>query len=273
MNMLATVNPTNLFKAALEARKTQLGLWLGLANPFTAEICACAGWDWLVIDGEHSPNDLQSVLLQTQVIGMYPRVTPVARVPFGHGDPGTALIKQYLDLGVQTLLVPMVDTAEQARSLVRACRYPPDGVRGMGGSRASRWGAIADYARHANKGICLLVQVETPEGLKNVADIAVTDGVDGVFIGPTDLSAALGHVGNPAHPEVQHAIAGAFTAVTKAGKPAGILTPDEASARRYLEMGFTFVAVGQDASLLQKASSNLLAKFRGAPEVAPGKTY
>ena len=193
----------------------------------------------------------------------------------GHGDVGQALIKQYLDLGIQTLLVPMVDTAEQASALVRAMRYPPDGVRGMGGARASRWGRYPNYAKEANEQVCLLVQAETREALDNLDAIAAIDGVDGVFIGPADLSASLGHVGNPGHPEVQAAIEDAITRINKAGKAAGILTPDETLARKYLELGALFVAVGLDTNLLVRATSALAAKLQGRREdrAPASKTY
>jgi 4-hydroxy-2-oxoheptanedioate aldolase len=255
-------SPINSFKQALHAKRPQIGLWLGLADHYTTEICAGAGFDWLLIDGEHSPNDLRSILQQAQVIAAYPGSHPIARVPVGHGHAGTAWIKQYLDLGIQTLLVPMVDTAQQAAQLVRAMRYPPDGIRGMGGARASRWGRYPNYANEANAQACLLVQAETREALANLEAIAATEGVDGIFIGPADLSASLGHVGNPGHPEVQAAIEDALTRITRAGKAAGILTTDEALARRYLELGAMFVAVGLDNNLLARATSQLAAKFK-----------
>ena len=266
--------PVNPFKQALRAKRVQIGLWVGLADHYATEICAGAGFDWLLLDGEHSPNDIRSLLQQAQVIAAYPDSHAIARVPVGHGNVGTALIKQYLDLGIQTLLVPMVDTAQQAAELVRASRYPPLGIRGMGGSRASRWGRIPNYGKDANEQVCLLVQVETREALDNLDAIAATEGVEGVFIGPADLSAALGHVGNPAHPEVQAAIEDAIRRIVKAGKAAGILSPDEAVARKYLEMGATFVAVGLDSNLLMRATSALAAKFKADQAAVPAsKTY
>ncbi len=266
--------PTNPFKQALAEKRTQIGLWLGLADHYTTEICAGAGFDWLLIDGEHSPNDLRSILQQAQVIAAYPDSHAIARVPVGHGNIGTALIKQYLDLGIQTLLVPMVDTAEQAANLVRAMRYPPDGIRGMGGARASRWGRYPGYPKEANAQVCLLVQAETRESLDNLDAIAAVDGVDGVFIGPSDLSASLGHVGKPDHPDVQAVIADAIGRINRASKAAGILTPDEAMARKYIELGATFVAVGLDNNLLAKATSALAAKFKtSAPVLPASKTY
>ncbi|MBU1361151.1 MAG: 2-dehydro-3-deoxyglucarate aldolase [Gammaproteobacteria bacterium] len=266
--------PINAFKKALVERRAQIGLWLGLADSYSAEICAGAGFDWLLIDGEHSPNGLRSVLQQAQAIAAYPGSHAIARVPVGHGHVGTALIKQYLDLGVETLLVPMVDTAEQARDIVRAMRYPPTGVRGMGGARASRWGRYPAYPREANDQVCLLVQAETREALANLDAIAAVEGVDGVFIGPADLSASMGHVGNPGHAEVQTAIRDAIERINRAGKAAGILTTDEALSREYLQLGALFVAVGLDTNLLARGTSALAARFKdGVKAQAAGGSY
>jgi 4-hydroxy-2-oxoheptanedioate aldolase len=264
--------PVNLFKQALQNKQPQIGLWMGLANAYTAEICALAGFDWLVIDGEHAPNDLRSIQAQLQTVAAYPASHPVCRVPVGE----TALIKQYLDLGAQNILVPMVDTAEQAAQLVQAMRYPQDdgqgGVRGMAGARASRWGHLPDYFKRANQEVCLLVQVESREALKNLDAIAATPGVDGVFIGPADLSASMGHVGNAAHPEVQAAIEGAIARILKAGKAPGILTPDRQLAAHYLSLGALFVAVGLDTQLLMRHTTELAAHFKSAaPVAAPAK--
>jgi len=264
--------PTNTFKQALRQQQAQIGLWVSMANPFSTEICAGAGFDWLLIDGEHAPNDLRSILAQLQTIAAYTS-QPVCRIPVGD----TALIKQYLDLGVQTLLVPMVDTPEQARALVQACRYPPDGIRGMAGARASRWGRLPRYALEANAQICLLVQAETRLALSNLDAILATDGIDGVFIGPADLSASMGQVSNPGHPEVQAAIDDAITRIRRAGKAPGILTADTSLAKRYLELGATFVAVGLDTQILVRGTSALLAQFKTIPVAATppagDKTY
>jgi 4-hydroxy-2-oxoheptanedioate aldolase len=255
-------NPVNPFKQALKDKRPQIGLWMGLASPITAEICAGAGFDWLLIDGEHSPNDLQSIFAQAQAIAAYPGTHAIARVPVGHGNVGTALIKQFLDLGLQTLLVPMVDTAEQAAAIVSATRYPPLGIRGMGGARASRWGRIADYPKVANEQVCVLLQVETREALDNLDAIAATEGVDGVFIGPADLSAAMGHVGDQMHAEVQSAIKDAIVRIHRAGKAAGILWVDEKVAQEYLQLGVDFIAVGVDHNLLMKNSTSLANNFK-----------
>lgn len=253
----------NPFKAALAAGTAQIGLWLGLAQAYTAELCAGAGFDWLLIDGEHAPNDVRSVLAQLQALAAYP-AAPVVRPPVGEAW----LIKQYLDLGVQTLLIPMVDSAEQARALVAATRYPPQGGRGVGSAlaRASRWNSVPDYVRRANAEICLLLQVESAAGLAALPEILAVDGVDGVFIGPADLSASLGYPGDPGHPEVLAAIDAALRQTVAAGRAAGILATDEALARQYLALGCSFVAVGVDTSLLAGAARELARKFK------PGQT-
>jgi 4-hydroxy-2-oxoheptanedioate aldolase len=253
-----TLSNANPFKRALREKRTQIGMWLALANPYTAEICATAGFDWLLIDGEHAPNDIPLILSQLQVLAAYP-AHPVVRATTGN----SVLIKQLLDIGAQTLLIPMVETAEQARDLVAAVRYPPRGIRGIGASisRVSRWMAFPDYLANGEDEICLLVQVESKLGLDNVAAIAEVDGIDGVFLGPSDLAASLGHRGNPGHPEVVAAIEGAIATILATGNPAGLLTPDDRLARRYLELGATFVAVGTEATLLANSVRALAKGF------------
>lgn len=267
--------PTNRFKQAIAQGEAQIGLWLGLADAYSAEIMAGTGYDWLLVDGEHAPNDLRSILHQLQAIASASSALapgaraphPIARVPVGD----TALIKQYLDLGVQTLLVPMVDTPEQARQLVRATRYAPDGVRGMGSAlaRSSRWQAYPQYVHEANAQVCLLVQAETVEALAHLDAIATTPGVDGVFIGPADLSASMGHPGNPGHPDVQAAIHDGIRRILAAGKAPGILATTEGQARQWLEAGALFVAVGVDTMLLASAATALLARFRPGSAAPP----
>jgi 4-hydroxy-2-oxoheptanedioate aldolase len=250
--------PVNKFKQRL-ATEQQIGLWVGLANPYSAELAANAGFDWLLFDGEHAPNDVRSLLAQLQAVAPYPSSAVVRPVV---GD--TAMIKQLLDIGAQTLLVPMVDTAEQARELVRAMRYPPLGIRGVGAAlaRASRWNNIPDYLARADEEMCLLVQIETQTGLANLDEIAAVEGVDGVFIGPADLSASMGHRGNPGHPEVQAVIEDMIGRIRHAGKAAGILIADEKLAKRYLELGCAFVAVGVDTSILMRALTALATRFK-----------
>ncbi|MBU2353863.1 MAG: 4-hydroxy-2-oxoheptanedioate aldolase [Gammaproteobacteria bacterium] len=269
--------PVNPFKQAMADGQAQIGLWLGLADAYSAEIIAGTGYDWLLVDGEHAPNDVRTILHQLQAIASASHVLPagvrpphpIARVPVGN----TALIKQYLDIGAQTLLVPMVDTAEQAQQLVRATRYAPEGVRGMGSAlaRSSRWQAYPQYVHEANQQMCLLVQAETVEALKNLDAIAATPGVDGVFIGPADLSASMGHRGNPGHPDVQAAIHDGITRILRAGKAPGILATTEAQARQWLAAGALFVAVGVDTMLLAAAAQDLLARFRKGAVGAPAR--
>ena len=270
--------PTNTFKQALQNKQPQIGLWMSLADSYAAEICAGAGFDWLLIDGEHAPNDLRSVLQQLQTLAGYPGSHPIARLPMGHGHVGEMLVKQYLDLGVTTLLIPMVDTASQATALVHAARYPQDdgggGIRGMAGARASRFGRYTRYAHEANAQVCLLVQAESQIALDNLDAIAAVDGVDGVFIGPADLSASMGYVGQLTHPKVIAAIEDAIARINRAGKAPGILTTDETLAKHYLALGALFVAVGLDTNLLLRHASNLAARFKpDAPSVSTNKTY
>ena len=265
--------PINPFKQALKNKQPQIGLWMGLADSYAAEICAGAGFDWLLMDGEHAPNDLRSVLQQLQTLAAFPATHPIARLPMGHGKVGEMLIKQYLDLGASTLLIPMVDTAEQAQALVRAARYPQDdggsGIRGMAGTRASRFGRYPRYAHEANAQVCLLVQAETQTALDNLDAIAAVDGVDGVFIGPADLSASMGYVGQLTHPKVLAAIESAIVCINRAGKAAGILTTDETLAQQYLDIGALFVAVGLDTNLLVKHTSALASRFKSTVTALP----
>ncbi|MBV6290378.1 4-hydroxy-2-oxoheptanedioate aldolase [Pseudomonas aegrilactucae] len=264
--------PVNRFKQRLASGTPQIGLWLGLADAYCAELAANAGFDWLLIDGEHAPNDLRGLLAQLQAVAPYASEAIIRPVI---GD--TALIKQVLDIGAQTLLVPMVESAAQAGELVRAMRYPPQGIRGVGSAlaRASRWNSIPGYLDQADAQMCLLVQIENAQGLANLDAIAAVDGVDGVFIGPADLSASMGHRGNPGHPEVQAAIEDAIVRIQRAGKAAGILSADQALARRYLELGAAFVAVGVDTTVLMRGLQGLAAAFKGdvAPVAKAGGVY
>jgi len=262
--------PVNPFKKALADKRTQYGLWSSMLGPIPTEICAAAGFDWLLLDGEHSPNSPYNLLQQAQLLAGYPGTHAIARIPMGHGWVGQALIKQVLDVGIQTVLVPMVDTAEQARELVRCMRYPPQGIRGMAGVRASAWGRNPNYAREANREVCLLVQAETRAAIDNLDAIAAVDGVDGVFIGPADLSAAFDHVGDPWHPEMLKIHEDAFRRIQAAGKAVGILTLEEERARRHVEMGATFIAVGTDTNLLVKGSNALAKAFKGTAAAAKG---
>ncbi len=259
--------PFNTFKAALAAGRAQIGLWLGLANPVTADLCANAGFDWLLIDGEHAPNDIPTILAQAQAIGT--RAHVIVRPPLGE----VHRLKQILDLGVQTILVPMIETAEQAETMARAMLYPPQGMRGVGAAlaRASNYGTTPGYLASANAQTCLLLQIESRAGLAQLEAIAVTPGVDGIFIGPADLAADMGHLGNPAAPEVQAAVEDALARIISAGKAAGILTSDRGLAQRYLDLGATFVAVGSDVGLLSGAAAQLRGAFgKSADTVVSG---
>lgn len=260
---------TNPFKAALREGRPQIGLWQALASPITAEICAGAGFDWLLFDGEHGPNDVPGLLAQLQAVAPYP-VAPVARLPVADAR----LAKQYLDIGFQTLLVPFVESAEEARMMARAVRYPPDGIRGLapGLTRAARWNRIPDYLDRADSQTCLLVQIESRPGLDSLDAITATEGVDGVFIGPTDLSAALGYRGQPGHPDMVATIENAIDRILAAGKAAGILAVDPALAERYLARGCTFVAIGTDTGLLA-AGAQALALARRSPTPAASSGY
>ncbi|MEO5707179.1 MAG: HpcH/HpaI aldolase/citrate lyase family protein [Alteraurantiacibacter sp.] len=247
------------FKEKLAQGRPLIGLWQALANPYAAEICARQGFDWLMLDGEHSPNSIESLLGQAQAIAAFP-VECVVRVAFG--EP--VVIKQYLDLGLHTLLVPMVETAQQAADLVRACRYPPHGIRGVSSatSRGANFGQDADYLHKASEKITLIVQIESRTGLDNVADIAAVDGVDALFIGPSDLAASLGHLGDPLHPEVSAAIDSAYAAIAAVGKPAGIFAMSPGHARACFAQGFAFASVGTDIGLMIKGAQDILKAVR-----------
>ncbi len=248
----------NTFKQALKGDKPLFGLWQGIPDTTVAEIGAGAGFDWVLIDAEHGPFDVRSVMSHLQAIEPYP-VSALVRPVEGN----TALIKQFMDIGVQTLLVPMVDTAEQAQQIVKAAKYPPEGVRGLGTSmaRAANWNRTPDYLAKANDEVCVIVQIETLTGLENIEDIVAVEGVDAVFIGPSDLSAAMGHVGNPGHPEVVTAIENGFKVIISAGKQAGVLAVNKELVNKYIEAGARFIGVGVDAALLANATRQLAADY------------
>ena len=257
--------PQNTFKAALQAGRAQIGLWVGLADASAAEALAGTGYDWLLLDGEHAPNDPRSILAQLRAVAPYP-VQPVVRPVVGE----VALVKQYLDVGAQTLLIPMIDTAEHAALMVKAMRYAPAGVRGMGAAlaRASRYNHVDNYLAEADAQMCLLVQAETRLAVQNLQAIAETEGVHGVFFGPADLSASMGYPGQPGHPEVVKAMLDGIATVLAAGKAPGILMTDPVQAQRYLDAGALFVAVGVDVSLLVGAATALARRFKPAGAAA-----
>jgi 4-hydroxy-2-oxoheptanedioate aldolase len=239
--------PENRLKAALAQGEVQLGCWLSMATPVSAEIAGGAGFDWVLIDGEHAPNDLAAIRAQLMALnGSASSV--VVRVPAGE----TWILKRMLDLGAQSLLVPMIDTGEAARAMVSAVRYPPYGERGVGAgfARASRYGAIGDYLQTANDQICLILQAESRKAMENIDAIAGTDGVDAVFIGPSDLSADMGHLGNPGAPEVVEAIQHAIVRIRAAGKAVGIFAVGPGEARRWADAGAHFIAMASDVRAL-----------------------
>ena len=250
--------PTNTFKRALKEGKRQIGLWCSLSNHYAIEVVAGAGFDWLLVDTEHAPNELDMVLSQLQAVAPYP-VHPVVRVPWND----MVTIKRFLDIGAQTLLILYVQNKQEALKAVSYTRYPLEGLRGVGGTtRATRFGRVKDYARFAHQEVCVLVQVETQTALDNLEEIAAVDGIDGVFIGPADLHASLGYAGETANPAVKPLIDDAIRRIRKSGKAPGILTGVEADAKHWLELGSQFVAVGADVNILARETEKLAAKFK-----------
>jgi 4-hydroxy-2-oxoheptanedioate aldolase len=248
----------NAFKKALREGHPQIGLWCSSCSNIVAEVIAGSGFDWILIDTEHAPNELPAVFSQLQAM-VGGTAAPVVRPAWND----MVLMKRLLDIGVQNFLVPYVQTADEARAAVAATRYPPQGIRGVAVThRANQYGRVKDYFARANAEICVNVQIETRRALDNLDAIAAVEGVDGLFIGPSDLAAALGQLGNNTHPEVRTAIEDAFTRIRKAGKAPGILTPVEADARHWLSLGCVVLAVGSDVGLLARSSEALAAKFR-----------
>ena len=247
----------NQFRTALKSGRRQVGCWTSLANPFTTEILGLAGFDWLLLDGEHSPNDVLSFI--PQLMALKDSVSaPVVRPPWN--DP--VIIKRLLDIGFFNYLIPFVESAEEAARAVASTRYPPDGIRGVSvAHRMNKYGTLPNYMAAINDNITVLVQIESRKGVDAVDEIAAVDGVDGVFVGPGDLSAALGYLGRPGEPEVQKTIKHLFDRIRAAGKAIGILAPAEADARRYLEWGATFVAVGSDLGVFRSATQGLRDKY------------
>ncbi|QRM53651.1 HpcH/HpaI aldolase/citrate lyase family protein [Sinorhizobium sp. BG8] len=260
--------PINPFKAALKEGRFQLGLWLALGSPYAAEIACGSGYDWLLIDGEHGPSDMPLMSAQIGAVAKSGS-HPIVRPPMGDAW----LIKQLLDQGAQTFLIPMVETVEQARALVRAVRYPPHGIRGVGAGlgRASNFGRVSDYLASANDEVCLLLQIESRAALDNLDEIAALEGVDGLFIGPSDLAADMGFLGKPGSAPVRDAIEAAFERIHSHGKARGIMTVDMDEAREYRALGADFMAIGTDVTSLVRALDGLRREFLGeAP--AGGKT-
>jgi len=249
--------PRNAFKHAIAERRQQIGLWCTLASAYATEVVAGAGFDWLLLDTEHTPVDVERMLGQLQAAAAYPVSTVVRPAA---NDP--VLIKRYLDIGAQSLLIPYVQTVEEARAAVASVRYPPAGIRGVSAlTRATRFGRVNDYATHAEEEICLLVQVETRSALDAIEGICAVDGIDGVFIGPGDLAASLGFPGQPGKAEVVAVIEDAIRRIAACGKPAGILTADPGLARRAMALGARFTAVGLDLAILARGAEKLAHDF------------
>jgi 2-dehydro-3-deoxyglucarate aldolase len=250
----------NTFKQRLLAGETLIGCWCSLANPITTEVLGVAGFDWLLLDGEHSPNDVITFIPQLMALKDSPSA-PVVRPSWNN----PVELKRLLDGGFYNFLIPFVESADEARRAVAATRYPPQGFRGVSVSqRSNRFGTVAGYFEGVNEQICVMVQIESAKGVAAAAEIAAVDGVDGLFIGPSDLAAGLGHLGNASHPDVQAAMAQVFSAAKAAGKPIGTLAPVEADARRYMNMGATFVAVGSDLGVFRSGTQALRDRFMGA---------
>ena len=251
--------PVNRFKKAIANQQDQIGFWCSLASNISVEILAGSGFDWLLLDTEHSPNELPQVFNQLQAM-MENETQPIVRPAWND----MVLIKRFLDAGVQTLLIPTIQTKEEAEAAVAYTRYPPNGVRGFAsGSRSSRFGRMTDYHNKCEAEICVLVQIETKQGLDNLDEITAVEGVDGVFIGPGDLSAGLGYLGQTSHPDVRKIIEDAIGRIRAAGKAPGVLTAIEEEARAYIDAGCLFTAVGSDAGLLARGSEKIAQSFKG----------
>jgi 4-hydroxy-2-oxoheptanedioate aldolase len=249
----------NRFKAGLASGNPQFGLWLGIPDNSAAEILAASGFDWLVVDHEHGAFDLGDILSHLQAMAPYD-VAPVVRPV----DADPALLKKLCDIGAQSFIVPMIDTAEQAAAVVRAVKYPPEGTRGLGTSlaRAARWNTVPNYIARANDEMCVIVQAETVTAIDNLAAIVATPGVDGVFIGPSDLSASMGHAGDVSHPDVIDTVTNGLRTIRAAGKHAGLLCLDESMVAHFVESGADFVGVGVDTLLLGNAARRLADRFK-----------
>ncbi len=248
----------NSFKRDLLAGKRLIGCWSSLSNAITTEVLGVAGFDWILLDGEHSPNDVSTFIPQLMALKDSPSA-PVVRP----SSNNVVEIKRLLDAGFYNFLIPFVESADEARRAVAATRYPPQGIRGVAVSqRNNRYGTVPDYFKSINEHICVMVQIESRSGVAAAREIAAIDGVDSVFVGPSDLAAALGHLGNPGHPDVQAAIAAVFADAKACGKPTGILAPVELEARRYMEMGATFVGVGSDLGAFRAATQGLRERYR-----------
>ncbi len=251
--------PENKFKKRLKSGQVQIGCWGGMADAYATEMLGTAGFDWILIDGEHAPNDMRSILAQLQALSGS-QSSPVVRLPAA----SEVLVKQVLDIGAQTILIPMIESPQEAEAMVRAVRYPPNGCRGVGAAlaRASNFSGIADYVQTADAQICLLLQVENLAGMDALDDILKTDGVDGVFIGPADLAADMGYPGQTAHAAVRTKVFDALASIKASGKAAGILSTDDEFSQKCIDMGVEFTAVGIDVLHYVQSLRKLAAKFK-----------
>lgn len=263
--------PKNHFKQALLQHKPQFGIWVAMANPVVAEVCAGAGYDWMLIDGEHGPNDVPSIHAQLQAVAAQ-ATHPVVRLPIGE----SWLIKQALDIGAQSLLIPMIETAEQAEHVVKAAKYPPQGIRGVGAGlgRATNYSRVDNYLTTANDEICMILQIESRKGIANLDAITTLDGVDAVFLGPADLGADMGYLGQSGVAQVEDAVVNAIERIRALGKPAGVMTYDLSFAHRCQAAGASLVAFVSDVQLLTDAASQKLAGFKaGSSDIGGAKSY
>ena len=251
--------PRNGFKHMLAAGKPQFGAWLMSAAPSTAEALGCVGYDFLVVDMEHVPVDTPQMIELLRAVAGTP-ASPVTRVPWNDA----VMVKRALDAGAQTLMFPFVQDEREAARAVAATRYPPDGIRGAAGThRGSRYGTIPDYFKIAARELCVIVQVETKHAVERIAAIAAVPGVDTIFVGPGDLSASMGHLGDVAHADVQAQLAHAAAECTRLGKPCGILAANPDMAARFAGYGYSWIAIGSDMSMMVTRAQEWLAKARG----------
>ena len=250
----------NQLKRKLDSENTYFGLWNAIPDTYVAEICAGAGYDWVVIDAEHAPFDERTILLQLQAMAAYSDTSVLVRPPSGN----PVFLKKMLDYGVQSFLIPMTETREQAEEMVRAVNYPPKGIRGVAPTmaRASRWGTVDNYAREANDEICLILQIESKTGIENLEDICKVQGVDGLFIGPSDLAASFGYLGNTDHPEIEQIIREALSTIRKHNKTAGILALKEKEVQSYREQGANFIGIGVDLLMFASQVRGTIGKYR-----------
>ncbi len=250
----------NRLKERLQTEDISYGLWNTIVDTYVGEICASAGYDWVVIDAEHAPFDERTILSQLQSMAAYTETQVLVRPPSGN----PVLLKKLLDFGVQSFVIPMIETREQAEEMVRAVLYPPEGIRGVAPAlaRASRWGTIEDYAKNANQEICLILQIESKTGIDNLEEISQVKGVDGLFIGPADLAASYGHIGDADHPEIEHIIQNALGTIRRSGKTAGILALGEQEIQSYMEQGANFIGIGVDLLMLASQVRGTISNYK-----------